>query len=104
MGEVYRATDTRLGRAVAIKILPQAFSSDPDRLARFEREAKILASLNHPNIAQRPASSSSSPLSFCSPPSSGGAPGPTPGAISWIGKAAGRACWRAALPASARRS
>ena len=52
MGEVYRATDTRLGRTVAIKILPEAFAGDADRRARFEREAKILASLNHPNIAQ----------------------------------------------------
>ena len=51
MGEVYRATDTRLSRDVAIKVLPEAFAADPDRLARFEREAKILASLNHPGIA-----------------------------------------------------
>ena len=50
MGEVYRARDTRLGREVAIKILPRAFKDDPDRLARFEREARMLASLNHPHI------------------------------------------------------
>jgi serine/threonine-protein kinase len=52
MGEVYRARDTKLDREVAIKILPDAVASDPDRLTRFEREAKLLAVLNHPNIAQ----------------------------------------------------
>src|ERR1700732_3409469 len=52
MGEVYRARDTKLDRDVAIKMLPAAFAQDPERLARFEREAKVLASLNHPNIAQ----------------------------------------------------
>jgi Tol biopolymer transport system component len=51
MGEVYRATDTRPGREVALKLLPAAFVSDPERLARFEREARLLASLNHPSIA-----------------------------------------------------
>src|SRR5262249_31164477 len=50
MGEVYRARDMKLNRDVAIKILPPAFASDPDRLARFKREAQVLASLNHPNI------------------------------------------------------
>src|SRR5579871_6163229 len=52
MGEVYRARDTKLEREVAIKILPDAVSQDPERLARFAREAKVLASLNHLNIAQ----------------------------------------------------
>jgi eukaryotic-like serine/threonine-protein kinase len=51
MGEVYRARDTKLSRDVALKVLPEAFVRDPDRMARFEREAKLLASLNHPNIA-----------------------------------------------------
>ena len=51
MGQVYRATDTALGRQVAIKILPEAFAADPERFARFEREAKTLASLNHPHVA-----------------------------------------------------
>ena len=52
MGEVWRATDTKLHREVAIKILPDAFAQDPDRMSRFTREAQVLASLNHPNIAQ----------------------------------------------------
>ena len=51
MGEVYRATDTNLRRPVAIKVLPASLASDPARLARFQREAEVLASLNHPNIA-----------------------------------------------------
>src|SRR5688500_15620633 len=51
MGEVYRARDTRLHRDVALKVLPHAFWNDPDRLARFRREAQMLAALNHPTIA-----------------------------------------------------
>ncbi|UCF38836.1 MAG: protein kinase, partial [Acidobacteriota bacterium] len=51
MGEVYRARDTRLNRDVAIKVLPQMFSGDEQRIGRFRREAQVLASLNHPNIA-----------------------------------------------------
>ncbi len=50
MGQVYRARDTQLNRDVELKILPDAFVNDPERLARFQREAKVLASLNHPNI------------------------------------------------------
>src|SRR5689334_10108244 len=51
MGEVYQATDSKLGRSVAVKFLPEAFSHDSERVARFEREARMLASLNHPHIA-----------------------------------------------------
>src|SRR6267143_6929839 len=50
MGEVYRARDPRLGRDIAVKVLPETLASSPDRLARFEREARAVASLNHPNI------------------------------------------------------
>src|SRR5262249_11231833 len=53
MGEVYRAKDTKLKRDVAIKILPDEFSIDGDRVSRFQREAEVLASLNHPNIAEQ---------------------------------------------------
>src|ERR1700729_1497854 len=52
MGEVYRAKDTKLKRDVALKVLPDSFAGDPERMARFQREAEVLASLNHPNIAQ----------------------------------------------------
>ena len=51
MGTVYRAADTKLNREAAIKVLPDAFANDPDRLARFTREAQFLAALNHPNVA-----------------------------------------------------
>jgi len=52
MGEVYRARDTRLKRDVALKILPESFAADPDRLARFQREAEVVASLSHANIGR----------------------------------------------------
>jgi serine/threonine-protein kinase len=70
MGEVWRATDTRLGRDVALKLLPPEFASDPDRLARFEREAKLLASLSHSSIAglyaleEAPLAGSATPVRF----------------------------------------
>ena len=51
MGEVYRARNTKLKRDVALKVLPEAFAADPERMARFQREAEVLASLNHPKIA-----------------------------------------------------
>ncbi len=54
MGQVYQATDTKLNRQVALKILPEAFAEDPDRLARCQREAQALTSLNHPGIAAAP--------------------------------------------------
>jgi serine/threonine protein kinase len=56
MGEVCRARDTKLNRDVALKVLPVAFASDPERMTRFQREAQLLASLNHPNIAGSMAS------------------------------------------------
>jgi serine/threonine protein kinase len=56
MGEVYRARDTNLKRSVAIKVLPEAFASEVERLARFQREAEVLASLNHPKYRRHPRS------------------------------------------------
>ena len=67
MGAVYRATDTSLGRQVAIKVLPEAFAQDADRLARFTREAKVLASLNHPHIAGIYGLETGPPCQACPP-------------------------------------
>ena len=70
MGEVFRATDSKLKREVAIKVLPAAFAEDADRLARFEREAQVLAQLQHPNIASiygLEESGASAPSSWSSP-------------------------------------
>ena len=63
MGEVYRATDTKLKRQVAIKILPRSLAADHDRLARFQREAEVLASLNHPQYCRASTDSKRAPAS-----------------------------------------
>jgi serine/threonine protein kinase len=74
MGEVWRARDAKLNREVALKILPDALAADPERMARFEREARTLAALNHPHIAQvygwasRPRTSKASSIAISSPP------------------------------------
>ena len=78
MGEVYKAHDPKLGRDVAIKILPSAFTSHPDRLARFEREARMLASLNHPNICGIHGVEESSGIRFLISSSSRAPRSPTP--------------------------
>ena len=64
MGDVYQATDTKLGRSVAIKFLPEAFSHDTERGARFQREARMLASLNHSNIAASTGLKKSTAVTF----------------------------------------
>jgi len=67
MGEVYRARDPKLGRDVAIKVLPEAFTGDAERVARFQREAQLLASLNHPHIADRRRVEAGTPLALFEP-------------------------------------
>jgi serine/threonine protein kinase len=62
MGEVYRARDSKLGRDVALKVLPEAFAADPERMARFQREAKAMAALNHPHIVTIPSEEAAPPL------------------------------------------
>src|SRR2546428_280692 len=71
MGEVYRATDSRLGRHVAVKVLPEAKRASPERDARFEREARLLASINHPNIATMSSGSRAQPRGHRHPPQTG---------------------------------
>ena len=88
MGEVYRAEDTKLGREVAIKVLPEAVAADPERLARFEREAKVLASLNHPNIAAIYSFESAQPDLTYSEPRSEGRPGESQGVLAAEGRKA----------------
>jgi len=91
MGEVYQAQDTKLGREVAIKVLPEAFTADPERLARFEREARVLAALNHPNIAAIYALESAEWEGTSPSPTNGDAewegtsPSPTNGDAEWEG-------------------
>ena len=68
MGEVYRARHLKLGREVAIKILPAKFTGDPERLARFEREARVLAALNHPHIGAIYGLEEADPLPVWGPP------------------------------------
>ena len=77
MGEVWRAEDTKLGREVALKVLPEEFARDPERMARFEREAKVLASLNHPNIATLFGLETAIPSGTDSDANSGAGPSPT---------------------------
>jgi serine/threonine protein kinase len=76
MGEVYRARDPRLGREVAVKVLPEGLASDPERLQRFEREARAVAALNHPNIltVHDVGMSTASMSEPCSPPTCGTTP------------------------------